>query len=325
MDISGKRLRQYYIVILGKTPNVLKLANCRLSNPSHYVDDIAEISFKLHFGDCMGNTIRAGDMIIVKTNRGKLRKGDIVTFHHPGMTTIFAHRIYAVYANCISTRGDLNLSPDTFTINQQMIIGKVIAKGRNGVWIDIKGGWRGRIIGAYYRTRNRAWRALGRRCGWIYRGLGDFSARMLERCAIIAASEDESSSDCRQGADAPLLSAPSQAEPRPGLTPPPGQNSLAEQGVERIGWPGRRLGSRLRERLRLRLVEFARPRGVETHLFLGDKAIGKRQAGPAGEAIWRIRFPYRLLVNPVRLPSGMNREGAKDARKDATQQISRRT
>ncbi len=49
----------------------------------------------------------------------------------------------------------------------------------------------------------------------------------------------------------------------------------------------------------LRIVSFARPNGVEMHLFLGRLPIGRR---PAGMSPWQIRPPFRLFIDEASLP-----------------------
>lgn len=55
----------------------------------------------------------------------------------------------------------------------------------------------------------------------------------------------------------------------------------------------------LRWRAPLRMVCFQRPHGVEMHLFLGKRPVGRR---PAGARSWQIRAPFRLFIDEQSLP-----------------------
>ncbi len=51
-------------------------------------------------------------------------------------------------------------------------------------------------------------------------------------------------------------------------------------------------------RARLRIVSFARPNGVDMHLFLGRRPVGRRSA----QSPWQIRAPFRLFIDEASLP-----------------------
>lgn len=260
----------------------------------------------------------------------KVRIGDVVLFRDSNSTNRIAHRIMGYHSQGFVTQGDNSHTPDLAPLHLNQILGWIAARQRRGRWTKVHGGWRGRVIGAYYRGRNRVWRALGRRLGGLYRGSGNILAGMLKRGAPLPMFASASTRTCLQDAGATDECESFEAQPRPscGAKPMTGQASSIKENAGRAEpWPRMWPKRWLSERLRFRLVEYTRPCGVETHLFLGDKAIGKRVTG-AGE--WRIRFPYRLLVNPERLPGQMetqniNREGAKDAKRTATRKISRIT
>ena len=76
----------------------------------------------------MSPAMGQGDLVIdlPTTATTTYRVGDIITFHPtPGYTT--THRIVAVDAGGISTKGDANPSPDLGQIQPSSIVGRVVA------------------------------------------------------------------------------------------------------------------------------------------------------------------------------------------------------
>jgi signal peptidase I len=71
-------------------------------------------------------------------------------------------------------------------------------------------------------------------------------------------------------------------------------------GLAKSGLLRRCLG----KRLTVRVVSYARPTGVELALFLGNRHVGKLEAGAEQ---WRIRAPWRLFVDETALPAGQIR------------------
>lgn len=67
-------------------------------------------------------------VIVVKTDTKDLSIGDVITFKHEGM--IITHRIVELYSNekplRVQTKGDFNNTMDSFTVQHDQIVGKVL-------------------------------------------------------------------------------------------------------------------------------------------------------------------------------------------------------
>lgn len=86
----------------------------------------------------MAPALRQGDLLIdvPTTATTSYRVGDIITFHPtPGYTS--THRIVAVDAAGISTKGDANPSPDLGQIQPPSIVGRVFAVVPFGGYVAI--------------------------------------------------------------------------------------------------------------------------------------------------------------------------------------------
>ena len=104
----------------------------------------------LYKGPSMNPTLRYPDILqIVPYSDGrKIQRGDVIVFVPPGRSISVTHRVTAVDARGIRTRGDNNSLHDDWTLTPEMVLGRVIyahrAKGKRHIY----GGVSGRIIGA---------------------------------------------------------------------------------------------------------------------------------------------------------------------------------
>jgi signal peptidase len=82
-----------------------------------------------------------GDMVIVSDKTDDINVGDVIQFNRDNHTVI--HRVTAVLENdgkiCYTTKGDANNAEDSWKVNEEEIIGKVITKipyaGRITLWL----------------------------------------------------------------------------------------------------------------------------------------------------------------------------------------------
>lgn len=66
-----------------------------------------------------------GDAIYVRpVNPVDIRVGDIITFKAPGHEEFVTHRVFAIEANGIQTKGDFNADPDPWQIDPDQVVGK---------------------------------------------------------------------------------------------------------------------------------------------------------------------------------------------------------
>lgn len=75
----------------------------------------------------MGETLPTGSFLVsAPTAVAEVADGDLITFRSPGSGTVFSHRVVAHTDTGLTTRGDVNLADDAWTITDDDLIGKVI-------------------------------------------------------------------------------------------------------------------------------------------------------------------------------------------------------
>ncbi len=81
----------------------------------------------------MGTAAPVGSVVIsAPVNARALHRGQIIVFHPPGRPSVtFAHRIHAITTGdtpvAIHTKGDINPTPDVWTLHQSDLIGREVA------------------------------------------------------------------------------------------------------------------------------------------------------------------------------------------------------
>lgn len=85
----------------------------------------------------MGTAAPVGTLLLTQpASVATLKVGDIVTFRVPGAgAEIYSHRIAAVGPSGLRTQGDLNASPDPWTVGDADLIGKVVARWWGMGWV----------------------------------------------------------------------------------------------------------------------------------------------------------------------------------------------
>jgi signal peptidase I len=69
----------------------------------------------------MTPTLRAGDVVVSRYQpAARIRPGDIVTFHYPGLNAMVTHRVVSVRAGSssvlVTTKGDANAAPEAWRV-----------------------------------------------------------------------------------------------------------------------------------------------------------------------------------------------------------------
>jgi signal peptidase I len=89
------------------------------------------------FSDSMVPTFYKGDMIIVYGEKD-IKIGDVIVFDVPDKKYPIIHRIYKMNDGMITTKGDNNSGPDTWSLKKEDIYGKAILKIPILGWVKIK-------------------------------------------------------------------------------------------------------------------------------------------------------------------------------------------
>jgi hypothetical protein len=97
----------------------------------------------LYYIPYAGQSLRAGDVIVFRINRG----------------TNTTHRVVSERPGGLVTRGDNNYSPDDGLVTPDNIIGLVAYAKRGNRLIKVRGGFQGRTYSSAYRSLKVAWRA----------------------------------------------------------------------------------------------------------------------------------------------------------------------
>lgn len=99
-------------------------------------------------GPSMYPTLKPGDGIelVAYRDTAEIRVGDIIIYPHPERPTDVVHRIIALKAQGVITRGDNNDRIDPYTVLYGDIVGKVVAAKRKDRLVRIRGGKTGFMI-----------------------------------------------------------------------------------------------------------------------------------------------------------------------------------
>jgi signal peptidase I len=99
----------------------------------------------IYTGPSMNPTLRQGDLLDVVPYEDKMiQVGDVIYFQRPGDKAI-VHRVCAITASDVRTRGDNNPCADPYWLKAKEIIGKVTAARRQTRVRPIHGGTQGRL------------------------------------------------------------------------------------------------------------------------------------------------------------------------------------
>jgi signal peptidase len=112
-------------------------------------------------GESMSPLFRPGDRILFDPCRiENLRRGDVIIFNAPGQEERVVHRVFTIGSSGIRTKGDANLSRDSWELRQEDIIGRAVTLERGSKITPVTGGLAGhlaaRILGMIRRLDHRS-------------------------------------------------------------------------------------------------------------------------------------------------------------------------
>ena len=117
-------------------------------------------------GESMRGTLRAGDCLQVQNvSFSSLEPGDVVAYRSAGK--VLAHRIDSRDDQELWTRGDGNHRGDSVSVNLDQLIGKVVARERDGIRTPLVGGRGGRRRAVVMHSLLFIYRLLGIPYRWI--------------------------------------------------------------------------------------------------------------------------------------------------------------
>jgi len=95
----------------------------------------------------MNPTLKVSDMLQITpySDSRKVQCGDVVAFYLPPKKCIVIHRVISVKDREIKTRGDNNKSPDSWIVNPEDIVGRVIYAQRGNRLVHIYSGLLGHM------------------------------------------------------------------------------------------------------------------------------------------------------------------------------------
>jgi len=125
-------------------------------------------------GESMSPLFRPGDRILFEPCRMKdLSRGDVIIFNAPGQEERVVHRVISTSRAGIRTKGDANLSLDSWELRQENLIGRAVSVERGGRTIPVAGGLAGhlaaRVLGLL--------RKLDHRSSWVLHPVYHFLSR----------------------------------------------------------------------------------------------------------------------------------------------------
>jgi signal peptidase len=112
-------------------------------------------------GNSMRPFFRSGDLIVFVPCRVEdVRKGDVIIFIPPGQKERVVHRVISTASAGIRTKGDANLSRDSWDLRQEDIIGRAVSLERGSRIIAVAGGLAGhfaaRVLGILRKLDHRS-------------------------------------------------------------------------------------------------------------------------------------------------------------------------
>ncbi|HOD35461.1 MAG TPA: signal peptidase I [Syntrophales bacterium] len=125
-------------------------------------------------GESMTPLFRPGDRILFDPCRIEdLRRGDVIIFNAPGQEERVVHRVVSTGTAGIRTKGDANLSRDSWEIRQKDIIGRAVSVERGGRVITVAGGLKGCLAAGFLGLV----RKLDHRSSWVLHPVYHFFSR----------------------------------------------------------------------------------------------------------------------------------------------------
>ncbi len=125
-----------------------------------------------YVGPSMHPTLKPLDRLnLIDYGARTVRSGDVIVFRSPMDGQRLTHRVTKSNAEGIMTRGDNNDRRDPWVLTPEEVQGQVVSARRNGRWVTIHGGLRGRIRAAEIRFMRHVIRMIYRPLRTMYRAL----------------------------------------------------------------------------------------------------------------------------------------------------------
>lgn len=122
---------------------------------------------RFYRGRSMLAVLRPGDFLFAQpATIDRVRPGDVVTFgsrREGREDDVVVHRVIAVRPDGLVTRGDTNRRPDRELVTPGNLLGRVVARERNGRRVPVLGGRPGLWLARFLPTGRRVWRRLRQR------------------------------------------------------------------------------------------------------------------------------------------------------------------
>ena len=127
-----------------------------------------------HTGRSMAPVLRDGDLLqVVPAAFDEIVLGDVVAVARPESGTVVVHRVVRRDDAGLTTRGDWNLVEDSWIVEAEPAVGRVVAVIRGRRTVAIHGGRRGLRAARRARLLRRLDRPVSRVLHWPYAALID--------------------------------------------------------------------------------------------------------------------------------------------------------
>jgi Signal peptidase, peptidase S26 len=135
------------------------------------VSDTHEYNYN---GPSMNPTFKAGDrLLVVPYAERKISVGDVIVFRPEGNERTITHRVIAVDARGVVTRGDNNNQIDPWHLQSHEIMGCVTSASRGAATMKVAGGRKGLLYARLRWVIKHADRTISRPLHPIYHRLAD--------------------------------------------------------------------------------------------------------------------------------------------------------
>ena len=125
-------------------------------------------------GESMRPLFRPGDRILFEPCRIEdLRRGDVIIFKAQGKEELVVHRVVTKGTAGLRTKGDANLSRDSWEIRQDDILGRALSVKRGDRVTSVAGGFAGHLAACVLGIL----RKLDHRSSWALHSLYHFLSR----------------------------------------------------------------------------------------------------------------------------------------------------
>jgi signal peptidase I len=99
-----------------------------------------------YIGPSMNPILKSGDLLqVIPYDGKKARRGDVIVFHSPENGRKITHRVISIDSKGIKTKGDNNKHIDSWVLNHENIIGRIVYLQREKKCKTVYGGLMGQL------------------------------------------------------------------------------------------------------------------------------------------------------------------------------------